>query len=458
VTAATVVPAEEAPLRRVVLISCDTVRSASLPTHGNTGPVATTGLDSLLTEGVLFLHAMTPMGWTLPAHASMLTGLSPGALRASAERVLPEHVPMLAEVLSDQGFVCAGFPADNQWLDPRFGFDRGMEQYRFQPVFAAARAWTEDWTFAADLGRRPFFLFFHFMDAHTVPPDRDYLLPYWTMRGIDRHYHGIGDPYPPIALADDGSWDLAAYDTGLLRRAYHAAIHSLDLHHLRPLLADLRGRGLTDGTLVIVTSDHGEEIAEHGGYLHDSPYNEVRDVPLLMVWPGVLPAGKVVYEPVSLLDLTPTILDYAGLDPPGPMQGRSLRPLLESRPGDLPARDFLIDGHRRGLGLQRSALVAREQGTWWSLIATTDTTGCAGTFTPARVGTVLALHDLDRDPRERRDVQGAHPDVVAALRARLDRALAEEAALAETLQEGARPASATPLTEQEQRRLRSLGY
>jgi arylsulfatase A-like enzyme len=446
-----------APLRRVALISCDAVRSASLPTYGNTGPVATTGLDSLLSEGVLFMRCTTPMGWTLPAHASMFTGLSPGAVRVAADQAIPEHVPLLAEVLDGEGFVCAGFPAENHWLEPRFGFGRGMTQYRFQPIFAPARAWTRDWTFAADLATRPFFLFFHFMDAHTVPVDDDYLLPYWTMRGIDRHYHGIRDPYPEVALTADGHWDLAAYPTDLLRRAYHAAIYSLDLHRLRPLLHDLRARGLTDQTMLIVTADHGEEIAEHGGYLHASPYGEVRDVPLLIVWPGVLPAGKVVFTPVSLLDLTPTILDYAGVDAPGPMQGLSLRPLMQDPPGFFPERDFLVDGHRRGLGLQPSALVGLERDTWWSLVASTDTTGCTGSYAPARVDSVIALFDLDRDPRETRDVQAQHPDVVSALRVRLDEALADEARLAATLQTGAAPATIS-LTDDERRRLRALGY
>ncbi len=450
-------PPASAPLRRAVLISCDTLRSASLPTYGNPGPLATTALDSLLDHGVLFMRCLSPMGWTLPAHVAMFTGLSPGVVRAGADRAVPEHVPMLAETLDQAGFVCAGFPADNHWLDARFGFDRGMAQYRFQPVFAPTRAWTRHWSFEDDLATRPFFLFFHFMDTHTVPVDHDYLLPYWTLRGIDRHYHGIRDPYPDPAVTADGHWDLAAYDPDLLRRAYHAAVHSLDLHRLRPLLKELRTRGLADGTMVIVTADHGEELGEHGGYLHASPYSEVREVPLLIVWPGVLPAGKVVFSPVSLLDLAPTILDYADLAAPGPMQGLSLRPLMEDPPGYFPDRDFLIDGHRRGLGLQPSALVGLEQDTWWSLVAMTDTTGVADGVTPARTGTVLGLYDLDRDPQETRDVQADHPEVVAALRARLDEALADETRLAAILHTGAAPPTVS-LDEEERRRLRTLGY
>ncbi len=445
------------PLRRVILISCDALRQADLPAYGNHGPLATATLDSLVSEGVTFLRCTTPMGWTLPAHVAMFTGLSPGAARAGVERAVPEHVPLLAERLSDSGWTCAGFPTNNHWLEPRFGFDRGMAQYRFQEIFAPSSAWTRDWTFADAVTSTPLFLFFHFMDPHTVPVGFDYLLPYWTLRGIDRHYHGIRDPYPEIAVTDDGHWDLAAYDPAFLRRSYHAAIYSLDRGHLGPLLAELRARGLGEDTMLILTADHGEEIGEHGGYLHDAPYNEVRDVPLVIVWPGVLPRGKFVFTPVSLLDLAPTILDYAGLAVDEPMQGLSLRPLMSEPPDFFPERDFLIDGHRRGLALEPSALVAMQDDTWWSLIAMTDTTGCAGTFAPARCDSVLGLHDLDRDPRERRDVQDEHPGIVAALRRRLDEALADEARLAEVLHAG-RSEAAVEMSDEERRKLRALGY
>ena len=232
--------AAEAPiLRRVVLISCDTLRSASLPTYGNQGPLATTGLDSLASEGTLFLRCLTPMGWTLPAHVAMFSGLPPGLARAGAERPVSTRIRMLAERLAAAGFTCAGVPAENHWLDPRYGFGRGMLQFRFQETLAPIERWTEDWFFAPSLLRDPasasFFLFFHFMDNHTVTTDPAHLLPYWTIRGIDLHYHGVEPPLPPRQLTAEGRWDLPAYDAGLLRRAYHATIHSLDLLRLRPL-------------------------------------------------------------------------------------------------------------------------------------------------------------------------------------------------------------------------------
>lgn len=450
----------EPRLKRVILISCDTLRAASLPRYGN-HDTETVGIDSLANLGTVFMRCVTPSGWTLPAHAAMLTGLNPGVTRVSVDHGIPAQVPQLTELLAAEGFVCAGFPATNQWLGPEFGFARGHRQYRFQETFDPLSAWTRQWEFLDALPparpEAPFFLFFHFMDNHTVPVDFEHLLPYWTPRAIDRWRHGVQDPPPPQQIDEDGNWDLAVYDPELLRRAYTATVFSLDFLHLRPLLRHIRENGLADETMIILTSDHGEQIAEHGGYLHDAPYAEVREVPLVVVWPGVVPAGRLVFDPVSLLDVLPTVADYAGLELDSPVQGWSLRPLLTEPRGELPPRDFLVDGQRRGRSLEPSALVGLEAGRWWSLVATTDTTGCAGTFAPARVAEVLGLYDLDHDPAETTDVKAEHPAVVAALRARLDAQLAADAELAARIHRGIGREIA-PLSEQDRRRLKALGY
>ncbi len=458
VFAAGALAAEPTPrLRRVILISCDTLRAASLPRYGN--PVTeTAGIDSLANLGTVFMRCVTPMGWTLPAHVAMLTSLGPGVSRVAVERGIPEGLPTLTELLAGEGFVCGAFPAVNQWLKPEYGFERGFRQYRFQEVLAPIKNWTRRWDFSEELTpAAPFFLFFHFMDNHTVKIDFDHLLPYWSPRPVDRWRHGVQDPPPDIMTTDDGRWDLAAYEPDLLRRAYHTTVFSLDFLHLRPLFRHLRESGLADDTMIILTADHGEEIAEHGGYLHDSPYNEVREVPLIIVWPGVVPAGETVFDSVSLLDIMPTVADYAGLSVAAPMQGLSLRPLLSRPRGEFPTRDFLIDGHQRGLSLQPSALVGLEGDTWWSLVAMTDTTGCAGTFAPARVAEVLGLYDLDVDPGATVNVREQNPEVVATLTARLNAKLAEEAGLAAEIQ-GAFEQDVVPMSEADRKKLRALGY
>jgi arylsulfatase A-like enzyme len=457
VAAATPATAQTPPLRRVVLISCDTLRAASLPAYGNAG-VTTTGIDSLAAAGTLFLNCATPMGWTLPAHMAMLTGMDPGVTRVGVETALPEGVPILPEILAGAGFTAGAYVAENRWLDPGYGFGRGFDEFRMCDQLGGIRQWTDQWTVADDLaGGAPFFLFFHFMDTHTVPVEFDHLLPYWALRGVERFYQGIKAPLPEPQLTPAGGWDLAAYDPDLLRRAYDSTVGSLDFMKVRPLLQRLRDKGLAEDAMIILTADHGEELAEHGGYEHDAPYTEVRNVPLIVVWPGVLPAGRVVYTPVTIADIMPTVLDFAELPVPDTVQGLSLRPLLDGSDGFFPERDFLVDGRRRGLGLQPAALTALHDDAMWTLVTTVDTTGCAGSFAPPRPGATLGLYLLDADPGETNDLQAARPEVVAALRERMSEMLADEAALAEVVHRD-RAARELPLSDEDRRKLRALGY
>ena len=444
------------PLRRIVLISCDTLRADALSCYGNQG-TTTTGLDSLASQGTMFLNCSTPMGWTLPAHMAIFTSLAPGAVRVGVEQALPAEVPLLTEILADNGFVCGAMIAENGWMAPKYGFNRGFRQYSDYFSMDPIESWTNKWEFRDDLtAEAPFFLFFHFMDTHSVPVAFENLLPYMTIRDVDRFYHGLKDPLPEKKIRD-GKWDLAAYEPELLRKAYDSATFSLDFLHIRPLLSYLRDNGLAEDTMIIMTGDHGEELGEHGGREHDSPFNEVRHVPLLVVWPGVVPTSRVVYDQVNLMDIMPTVLDYAGLPAPELTQGMSLRPLLNEERGFFPARDLLVDGNRLGLGLESSAIIAWHDDALWSLVANTDTTGCAGSFHPAGVTEVLGLYNLDLDPEETDNLQQKFPEIVSSLTERMTEMLADEARLAEVLHSGV-SAPIVPLNEEDRRKLKALGY
>jgi len=319
-------------------------------------------------------------------------------------------------------------------------------------------------TTAAELELPGFFLFFHFMDVHSRPYKYDFpYLPLQPKAWPLCDFTAAGDQkrFLPIQ-ADDlfgeiRNWDLAAYELPFLNCSYNACISAWDDFQLRELLVRLQQGGHLTDTLVIITSDHGEEFGEHGGYYHDSPYGEVREVPLLLLWPGRLPAGQVVTARVCLGDLAPTILELAQLPPLPACQGRSLVPLLTDPEAPVPRRDFLIDGKRRGWGQYRAALVAPARDRWWSLIVQTDTTSTTGSYLPERIAVVHGLHDLTADPRERIDVQATYPDLVRELSERLERRLAEEAALARELGSG-RPETEVELSDEAARQLRSLGY
>jgi arylsulfatase A-like enzyme len=156
---------------------------------------------------------------------------------------------------------------------------------------------------------------------------------------------------------DESTWDdahrlfWAAVDeseprtVAFVARLYDAGIRHMDETTLRPLLDDLRDYGLERDTLVVFTSDHGEAFLEHGRFLHDDLHGETLHVPLVLRFPGRVPAGTRVTAPARLLDVMPTILDLLGVPaPPGsPLQGRSLAALARGSPGAAEATDVVSE-------------------------------------------------------------------------------------------------------------------
>ncbi len=456
------------PLRRVILISCDTLSAQHLQSYGY-AKETTTVFDALAAKGVLFRHCLAPQGWTLTSHMTMLTGLLPGVHRVGKYSALPESIPTLPELLQEQGFRTAFLPTDNEWLRDRYGFDRGFDQHHMyslqDPIVLNGSQWFQYRAESAPGEPAvPFFVMFHFMDVHSRPHTFSY--PYSPLqRGGRMECDPATTPkrkhFLPIEkddlLGDIRNWDLAAYDPAFLRCAYDACVSVWDSLKLGELTELLDEGGHLRDTLLIVTADHGEELGEHGGYFHDSPYGEVREVPLLLVWPGRLPEGAVVEARVGLADLAPTILELAGVPAPPSLQGLSLAPLLEDTRAPFPDRDFLIDGNWRGWAHFPTALVAKARGSWWSLVAMTDTTGTTGTFAPETVAEVHGLFDLDRDPLERDDLQTAMPDLVTELIRRIEAQLAANAVLARDLAAAGEGEPAS-ISEEAARKLRALGY
>lgn len=463
-------PAAEpgAPVRRILLISVDTLSAAHLSGYGYGEPTSSV-LDSLASHGMVFRHCLVPQVWTLSSHMSLFTGLAPGVHRVGMDRPLADSVPTLAERLAAAGMTSVGFYTSNYWLGRNFGFARSFSSYRAvgqgQPAGTHTVKWLEA-KFPAHTATASWFAFVHYMDVHTQPTTA--LFPYepterswWRfppdkLAGWSRHVHPL-PPDDPFYGRGVKRWDFAAYGREFLRDSYDDCIRYWDGVRLRRILGRLRAGGFLDDTLIIITADHGEEFLEHGNYVHKSPHVEVREVPLVVVWPGRVPAGCVVDARVSLMDLAPTILDLAGLEPLPAAQGISLRPVLENPAAALPDRDFLIDGDHRGYRQESSALVARLDGTWWMLKARCDTTGTRGTFQPARVHEIEGLYDLDRDPGETRDLRSDRPEVVAALRQRLTAQLEREAALARQLL-AEDDQKSFELSDEQKRKLKALGY
>ena len=338
----------------VLLIVWDTVRASNLSLHGY-GRRTTPHLEQWAAGGVVFDHARAPSPWTLPSHASMFTGRWPHELSANWEQALDETYPTLAEVLSARGYATVGFVANTYYAGYELGLARGFADYDDYSVSArellvssslvgsivnspmlrrlvnyhdniprkSASAITShflDWLDADDT--RPFFAFLNYFDAHEsyLPPSpfREAFggaTPEWSPNLIQDRRRTLRRDWA-TRPADEITNEVRLYD---------GAILYLD-DQLNRLLLSLQARGVLDNTIVIVTSDHGEQFGEHGLFLHgNSLYTPVLHVPLVIRFPGAVPVNVRVDSHVTLRDLPATVLDLLRASGAAPsMPGRSL--------------------------------------------------------------------------------------------------------------------------------------
>ncbi|MFT5684144.1 MAG: choline-sulfatase [Myxococcota bacterium] len=336
-----------------LVISMDTFRADHRGALDASGHSLTPNLDALAGESVVFSRAFSQSNETLFSHAALFTGHSPsrwGELSYFSYR-LPPDTPTLATTLSRAGYQTEAVVAGGH-LSPGFGLTVGFQRYQsmqefsgFQETVPRAR----ERLAGLSEGSRPFLLFVHGYDAHSpylkpgvlFQPDapeysgemRELARNPLTMERIryDRYYPDfqpsgiIGkdgrsflDPEVFSALdqhaASHPGQPLTAADLAFLQGAYDSAIRSADFF-VGVLLAELEQQGLADRTTVVVLSDHGEDLLEHGYFNHRlSLHDESTHVPLLIRVPGE--SAAVVDDPVALIDVMPSLLALAGLDPP----------------------------------------------------------------------------------------------------------------------------------------------
>jgi arylsulfatase A-like enzyme/Tfp pilus assembly protein PilF len=384
----------------IILVTLDTTRADHLSAYGYARPTSP-AFDALARRGVLFTRAYTPVPVTLPAHASILTGLVPvrHGVRHNGFQVLAPGIPVLAERLAASGYQ-TGAIVSAYILDKRFGLARGFETYDdvvdaftrekiASRTAAAAKAWLNK-------ARSPYFLWVHFFDPHDPydPP---------------AEFQGIGSSY-------DG--EIAFMDWGLGQ-----------------LVQAVEGRGKVQPTVWIVAGDHGEMLGDHGEDLHGKfLYEPAVRVPLLMAGSGI-PSGQTRRELVFLPDLAPTVLELAGVSGiPG--DGSSLMPLVRDPSPSRPSRWIPMETY----------FPFFEYG-WSPLFALCD--GSAKYILAPRP----EYYDLNGDPTERRNLYVSGDAGIAPLEARL---LAERGT-DPLWQKGLEP-GASLLTAEEVRSLQSLGY
>lgn len=465
----------------VLLVTVDTLRPDRLSAYGYRGH-GTPHIDRLAAGGALFENAVADAPWTTPSMASVMTGRYPtlhGFKSNNVHRLDPEHVT-LAEQLADAGWATAAvvgsFPLDSVyqldqgfshydddfttpvWVMPDHAFERlgsgFFESPESQRLFLLSKVLNDSRRLDAEVtdaalawldeaGSEPFFLWVHYFGPHEKPD--------WTVPESARQRRHVG-----------------MYDPGVVE---------VD-REVGRLLDALDGAGRAERTLVIFHADHGESLGEQGHLGHGPLLNDASvRVPMLLRLPGAIEAGVRVERLVRNVDIFPTVLDAAGLAPPGPLSGESLLPWIAASPRrrfaglfeDTPIAYMetydpahsgrahkvkLPDGRESLVGFIRRGVRTPE----WKFVRTEpypvlDVSRGSLPEVPEDVRQRVAREQLfrvDAPGGENDDVIDENPDVAATLRRALDEHLAEE--------RYEEPIETMHVDEEMKLRLEALGY
>jgi arylsulfatase A-like enzyme len=427
----------------VILVSIDTLRADRLGAYGSDRGL-TPRLDALAREGAVFEEATATAPWTLPSHVSLFTSMLPFDHHVRWTRTHIDPVrSMLAERFRDAGYRTAAFTGAG-YVDSVFGFDQGFEIYenhREVDEGGPARIVDHALGWARAHANEPFFMFVHTYEVHSPFTN--------TTRAPHEDAGRLHAPFTNREVEEVHQQRLVLtpaerrYVTGL----YDSDVASAD-SVIGALLETLRRDGILDRAIVVILSDHGEDLWDHDarwspGHGH-TLYQELVRVPLIVRAPGLVPAGARFRTPVSLLDVAPTLLEMTGLPPEPDHRGRSLdaalrsgrepevRPVWSESVEFGPDRFAVREGDRKLIRTPRPGIMHSD----------------------ARfVAAPLEVFDLAADPNERRDLSGSltPPEVrlVVDVEHRAERAL--HASSAELT-------GAEDLPENLHEQLRSLGY
>ena len=326
----------------LVLFLVDTLRADQLATYGYDRPTSP-NLDRLAAESLVFERALSPSTWTLPSTASLLTGLLP--LQHGARDIkhsMPQSVETVAEHLRAAGYRTAAL-TDGGFVGHKWGMAQGFDRFDaapgkpwqdkdVAPIAASAAHWLETNHF------EPFFLVVHTYETHQPYVNPEGFADPWLDPNYDGDRFRRRAAVQPLKIGE-----VSAAEKQRLIDFYDGEIHRAD-HYVGGLLDQLDALGLSERTAILLTSDHGEEFFDHGGVEHG--HGRVFDanvrVPMVLRPPaarGIRPAR--VQTAASGLDVAPTLLDLAGLEPAPEWVGRSL---LDLAAGAAPGRAVLVHG------------------------------------------------------------------------------------------------------------------
>lgn len=410
----------EARRPNVLFLSIDTLRADRLGAYGyarETSP----NIDAFAAQGALFENCFAHHGSTWPSLTSILTGKYPlvhgvrenGDMLDASQRTLPEE--LRARGYRTAAFLTNMIEAPNRGFDSIFVPGRPFDDVRWD---REATSEAIRWLAARD-PEQPFFVWLHLMQPHKPyhPPAELAKVFEPELEGPWRVSDAVLDQ---ITLGD---FELDPADLAHIQAQYDAQIVSVD-RLVQEVLDALDASGAAEDTLVVLFSDHGEELFDHNRYFFHSCslYDGVLRNVLVMRMPGRVPAGRRVAQQVAETDITPSVYELLDLAPPSGLQGTSLVPLLSA---DDPQRPSIFVGEY-GKFEDRPIWAVRD-GRWKYIHNPHELHPANPPYKAATGGFRYAayeLYDLVADPREQRNVVAEHPEVAERLRRELEAWLA----------------------------------
>jgi arylsulfatase A-like enzyme len=435
--------APQEPKQNIILVIIDTVRGDALGCYGN--PLRPSpAIDAVAADGVRFEQAISSSGWTLPAVASLLTGTWPtihgGVGKVTKLTTIRDELPTAAEIMKNAGFQTLAF-ANAAFVSPMLHLDRGFDvfdhKYTYNDNYRRAGE-TIDAVIPVLKKNRSHanFIMIHLFDPHLdygAPP------PY-------RFKYTAGRQTPTTPLNLDACLELQTaegdsppipQDIQYVKNLYMGEINFADSQVGR-LIDQLKALEMYENSMIIITSDHGEEFWDHEKFEHGHTlYDELVHVPLIIKYPtDIEPARNVIDTQVRLIDVIPTVFDWLGIEKPESFIGESLTPLVMGGSG----------GHRGAYC--ESTLYGKDRIAWrgprYKYILEVF----------RNVEPVEELYDWHNDPGETKDLSGNLPEETERMRGELIRFFMDITKRAEKM---SRP-SQVDLSPERVEMLKSLGY
>ncbi len=392
----------------IVLIIVDCLRADHLGFYGYQRPTSP-AIDQLARSGLLFKRAYANAPWTKPSIASIFSSLYTTEHNVLNEaNVLPSEINTLAEVLKNKGYKTFFFNGGNDFLEKDFNFHQGFDtcRYRSHQTTNADQVTGDFISEISQIDNDPFFAYIHYMDAHApyTKTPINYLFTKNDNPNFEPGNRKSGFNKIRALLADNR---LSTDDREHIIALYDAQIRFID-ENIKAVTLFLNRSGLLENTILIITSDHGEEFWDHDNFEHGhSLYNELLHVPLIITGPDI--PSRESTTPVQLIDIAPTIYHAVGIRKDTRLQGINLTDLPHNGPRDPQSPIFAsgtLYGNEKYCTFEAGKKVIQntdDGSNKWKLIGYTS---------PVEV----EVYDIEKDPREHNNLIDAIPDTQQLLK------------------------------------------